>query len=206
MRSEMKNSLQHLTRVVALAGISAFAIGAAAPAMAQNNTVFKMVRSANLPKNCAPHADALVRLKTLGFAELMTINVRGLPPHTGFDAFVIQVPNFPFGLSWYIGDIETDGYGSATKSFVSRFSQETFAVAPKEAPAPKVDKADAPSNPAFAPVHTFHVGIWFNSPADAAKVGCPNVVTPFNGEHNAGPQILSTRTLPDNAGPLRRIK
>jgi hypothetical protein len=65
---------------------------------------------------------------------------------------------------------------------------------------------DAATNPAFAPVHTYHVGVWFNSAKDAAAAGCTNVVTPFNGEHNAGPQALSTRQFSDTHGPLRRIK
>jgi hypothetical protein len=54
-------------------------------------------------------------------------------------------------------------------------------------------------------VHTYHLGLWFNSPADAAKAGCPSTVTPFNGEHNAGIQALSTRQFQDQHGPLRRI-
>jgi hypothetical protein len=65
---------------------------------------------------------------------------------------------------------------------------------------------DASTNPAFAPVHEYHVGVWFNSAKDAAAAGCANTVTPFNGEHNAGPQALSTRQFADAHGPLRRIK
>ncbi len=64
---------------------------------------------------------------------------------------------------------------------------------------------DAATNPQFAPVHEYHVGVWFNSSTDAAAVGCANVVTPFNGEHNAGPQALSTQQFPDTNGPLRQI-
>lgn len=42
--------------------------------------------------------------------------------------------------------------------------------------------------------------------ADAKRAGaaCPDDVTPFNGEHNAGVQVLSTRNFP-NHGPLARI-
>ena len=47
--------------------------------------------------------------------------------------------------------------------------------------------------------------IWFNSPADADKAGCGNTVTPFNGEHNAGGQALSTRNFPNDDGPLRQL-
>jgi hypothetical protein len=52
------------------------------------------------------------------------------------------------------------------------------------------------------PVHTFQLGLWFNSPEDAAKAGCPDTVTRFNGEHNAGIQALSTRNSPALEGPL----
>ncbi len=64
---------------------------------------------------------------------------------------------------------------------------------------------DASVNPATAPVHTFHLGLWFNDPADAQAAGCPNAVTPFNGDHNAGFQILSTRNFADDQGPLRQL-
>ena len=67
---------------------------------------------------------------------------------------------------------------------------------------------DASSNPAFDPIHTYHLGLWFNSPTDAVKANCdkkPGTVTPFNGEHNAGVQVLSTRNFGDANGPLRQI-
>jgi hypothetical protein len=64
---------------------------------------------------------------------------------------------------------------------------------------------DASSNPATRPVHTFHLGLWFNSPADAQAAGCGNGVTPFNGDHNAGVQVLSTRNFADDMGPLRQL-
>ena len=60
-------------------------------------------------------------------------------------------------------------------------------------------------SPPFNPVHTFHIGVWFNSPTDAANAGCPNTQTPFNGDHTAGIQILATNTFADDNGPLRQI-
>jgi hypothetical protein len=92
---------------------------------------------------------------------------------------------------------------------VGRFSIETFIVAPGSAPAPVVHDTppfpDASSNTATAPVHTFHLGLWFNSSVDAAAAGCPGAPTPFNGDHNAGAQALSTRNFPDDHGPLRDL-
>lgn len=185
-----------------LASALALPPGAEAASQAQ----FNMVRSNGLPAACAARATARVQIQSLGFAERMTVTVWGLPPGTALDLFTIQVPNAPFGVGWYVGDLQVGPTGTVTKTFVSRFSEETFAVAVGQAPAPKPhgDK-DAGVNPAFKPVHTFHLGVWFNSPADAVRAGCPNVVTPFNGEHNAGIQVLSTRNFGNLVGPLRQI-
>ena len=135
----------------------------------------------------------------------MNVNVSGLPRHREFDLFVIQNPNAPFGVSWYQGDIDTGASGTGHGRFVGRFSVETFVISPGSVPVPRPHPGDATSNPTFAPVHTFHLGLWFNSPRAAAAAGCPNTVTPFNGVHNAGIQALSTRQAPDKFGPLRRI-
>jgi hypothetical protein len=61
------------------------------------------------------------------------------------------------------------------------------------------------TNPAFNPIQMYHPGLWFNSPQDAQKAGCPATVTPFNGEHDAGIQVLDTSTFPNDQGPLRQI-
>jgi len=55
-----------------------------------------------------------------------------------------------------------------------------------------------------APIHTFHVGLWFGSPEAAVAAGCPNTTTPFNGDHTAGIQVLSTRNF-TGSGPLRNL-
>jgi len=193
--------------VLALSGLA----GAVARGSDKNDTIrFDMVRSAAaVATGCLPNASAHVVIDSDGPTETMYVKVRGLPANTNFDFFVIQVPNAPFGLSWYQGDIETRDRGTGSGTFIGRFNIETFIVAPDSAPAPVVHSAmpfpDANRNPATAPVHTFHLGLWFNSPADALKAGCPSTVTPFNGKHNAGVQVLNTSSFPDNAGPLRQL-
>jgi hypothetical protein len=184
--------------------------GATARGAPKNDTIlFSMVRStAAANAGCLPNASARVIVHSNGPVEVMTVLVSGLPANTDFDFFVIQVPNAPFGLSWYQGDIETHGTGAGTGVFIGRFNIETFIVAPSTAPAPVVHNGpfpDASANPATAPVHTFHLGLWFNSPTDAANAGCPATVTPFNGEHDAGIQALSTRNAADDQGPLRQL-
>jgi hypothetical protein len=47
------------------------------------------------------------------------------------------------------------------------------------------------------PVQLYHLGLWFNSASDAANAGCASTATPFNGEHNAGIQVLNTAAFPD---------
>jgi hypothetical protein len=66
---------------------------------------------------CLPNATAKVQIFSTGTAEEMFISATGLPPNTNFDFFVIQVPNGPFGLSWYQGDVETDDEGDAFQHF-----------------------------------------------------------------------------------------
>jgi hypothetical protein len=206
---------------IALAGATAAPASAASPLdplaakllglQVGKPIVFPMVRStAALNADCLGNAKARVVDVPLGPVELLNIRATGLPPNTEFDLFVIQVPNAPFGLAWYQGDLETNAQGVAHGNFVGRFNIETFIVAPGTQPAPVVHDQppfpDANSNPQTAPVHTFHLGIWFNSPADAQRAGCPPSVTPFNGDHTAGIQALSTRNFADDQGPLRQLE
>ncbi len=135
----------------------------------------------------------------------MHVEVSGLPKNTDFDLFVIQVPTPPFGLSWYMGDMLTDANGEAVADFIGRFNIGTFIVAPGTAPAPVVLAGDASSNPATAPVQLYHLGLWFDTPADASAAGCGNKVTPFNSTHNAGVQALNTGNFPNLSGPLRGV-
>ena len=204
-----------------LTGLAALtlAFGAFTPARALDNDndgddfTFNLVRSkglANFP-TVAPNAHGRVHIQSVGPVELMDVTVWGLPPNTDFDFFVIQVPNAPFGLSWYQGDIETNKNGVGYGHFIGRFSIETFIVAPGVAPAPPDPFhdpqriPDATQNPKTNPVQTYHLGLWFNNPQDVVKAGGPNTVTPFNGEHDAGVQVLNTGEFPDQAGPLSKI-
>jgi hypothetical protein len=180
-------------------------------AAAADSITFNMVRSAAVENaGCALNAKAKVTVNSLGPVEVMHVEATGLPPNQEFDLFVIQVPNAPFGMSWYQGDMESNGSGRAVGDFVGRFSRETFIVAPTApAPAPVVHHnapfPDASTNPVTAPIHTFHVGLWFGTPEAAAAANCPNTVTPFNGDHTAGIQVLSTRTFANATGPLRSL-
>jgi hypothetical protein len=179
----------------------------AAPDDQDDTYTFPMVVSAGA-KTCLPNASATVKIEPAGPVEIMNVTLQGLPPNTEFDFFVIQVPKAPFGVAWYQGDITTDKNGRGHQQFIGRFSIETFAVAPGSAPAPVVFSGpfpDASLNPAFNPIQMYHLGAWFGSPDAARNAGCPATVTPFNGEHNAGIQVLNTSNFADDHGPLRNV-
>ncbi len=200
-----------LAPVLALSGLLVF--GQAGPAAKKHEKnheqriEFNMVRNGGLPAVCLPFARGEVEITSKGPVEVMEVEVEGLPPNTEFDFFVIQKPGGPFGMSWYQGDIETDDEGEGHGKFIGRFNIETFIVAPGSVPAPQPhDIRDASSNPVTLPVHTFHLGLWFNSPADASQAGCGSGMTPFNGDHTAGVQVLNTSNFPDLAGPLSQLQ
>jgi hypothetical protein len=201
---------------IALAALAVAALGSTA-ALAGNKDEeefkFDMVRNPGLNAafpNFLPNAHGRVKIESVGPVEIMDVKVEGLPPNTDFDFFVIQVPKAPFGLAWYQGDIETNKKGVGHGTFIGRFSIETFIVAtppPAPAPTPFNDGQfpDASTNPTTNPVQLYHLGLWFNDPQDAKNAGGPDAVTPFNGEHNAGVQILDTSNFPDDFGPLRSV-
>ena len=169
---------------------------------------FNMVVSAGAA-TCLPHARAEVRVVDDGTAQDLYLFAQGLPPKTDFDFFVIQVPKAPFGMSWYQADVETDEHGNALQHVRGIFGIETFTVAPNGAPAPVVFSGpfqDASVSPATNPIQMYHLGLWFDSPTDAQNAGCPASVTPFNGEHEAGLQVLNTANFADDEGPLRQLE
>ena len=193
---------------MAMGGVAAAATTAAGTS--DHAIQFSLVRSqGSVNAGCLTHAGARVKVINHGATETMTIDAHGLPKNTDFDFFVIQKPGAPFGMAWYQGDIETDEDGAGHGRFIGRFNEETFIVAQGAVPAPLVHNnafPDASPNPVTNPIHTFHLGLWFNSSVDASNAGCPADVTPFNGEHNAGIQVLNTSNFPDLQGPMFLVK
>jgi hypothetical protein len=151
---------------------------------------------------CLPDARGEVRITERGENQEMDVFVAGLPADTTFTVFVLQLPHAPFGLSRYEGDIETNHRGDGHASFIGKFSDETFILAPGTGGAPVLHANDANSNPATPPIHTFHLAMWFDSFVDAQDAGCAANRTSFNGDHTAGIQVLNTTNFPDLDGPL----
>src|SRR5215208_5542502 len=185
--------------VVALAAAAAFAV---------DSTSFRMVRSQTaVANNCLQDARAHVDINTTATdQQIMDVTVNHAPKNTEFELFVTQQANAPFGISWYQSDFDTNNQGNGEVRARGIFSEELFAVAPGSVDAPQVDNKDAEENPAFDPVHTFHLGLWFGSPEEADDAGCSDTVTPFDGDHTAGIQAFSTRNFDELEGPLGTIQ
>jgi hypothetical protein len=152
-------------------------------------------------KDHQPVAD--VRVEPGELNDALHLHVRNLKPHLAFDLFTVQRsllgadgkidPAFKgsFGLAWYQSDVQANDDGEADVTIHTILLNQIFGFDP-----------DVSLNP----LNTFHIGFWFNNPADAAQCD-PNpshpLVTPFNGEHHAGP--LAMISVPDattNLGPL----
>jgi len=104
----------------------------------------------------------------------------------------------PAGPSaWYQSDIQTNDEGNGSATVRGIFDAETFSVSPG-------------GTTTFAPTHQYHLGVWFNDPSVPFNLGCEPgaaapIVTPFNGEQNAGIQVVNTAQFPVNAGPLSHV-
>src|ERR1700732_3271283 len=197
--------------VLIAASVAALASG---QAHAQPTTIkFAMTVSPGA-STCLPNAAGTVYDHSFGEFDNLEVIVKRLPPNTRFDLFSIEVPNAPFGLAWYIGDISTDSNGVGVGNFVGRFNIETFVISPgiPTTPPPNVFSSppavvpEATVGIKTTPVQLYHLGLWFNSASDAANAGCASTATPFNGEQNAGLQVLNTAAFPDTPGPLFNLK
>jgi hypothetical protein len=146
---------------------------------------------------CLPHAGGRVTITPGSQNDRMRVSVHGMPRNAGFDLFVIEQPNKPFGVSWYQTDIQANDEGNGGATVRGIFDRETFSVSPG-------------GTTTFAPTHQFHLGLWFNNPNTPFRLGCEPgatspIVTPFNGEQKAGVQALNTAQFPVDAGPLSHV-
>jgi hypothetical protein len=166
-------------------------------APASSPFTFKLVASPGITA-CLPKAKGTVTITPNSLNDKMKVSVSGLPANTGFDLFVIEIPNKPFGIAWYQSDLQTGATGTGSVTVQGIFNVETFSVS-----------TGGPTT-TFAPTHQYHLGLWFNDPTVPFNLGCEPgqtspIVTPFNGEQHAGIQVLNTSTFPDNAGPLSHV-
>jgi hypothetical protein len=187
------------TGAAAVLGVTATAVATtagAAPARAHSFT-FRLVPSPGI-HSCLPHARGTVTITPGSLNDKMVVHIAGMPRNSGFDLFVIQTPNKPFGVSWYQSDINAGRHGSGSATVRGIFDRETFSVSPG-------------GTTTFGPTHQFHLGLWFNNPRTPFRLGCEPgmsapVVTPFNGEQHAGIQALNTAQFGVNNGPLKHVR
>jgi hypothetical protein len=138
-----------------------------------------------------------VKVKRGDLNDRATVELKGFRPNLDFDLFTIQHspqtatgaadPNPGVGLAWYQSDLHVGSHGSGHARIRTILLDQIFGL----------DK-----DVSLAPTNTFHLGFWFNNPADAQNCGFTGV-TPFNGEHTAGPLAFVTRPDARTAlGPL----
>jgi hypothetical protein len=169
----------------------AMALTAVAPqlnAAVGDSITFNMIASPGA--TCLPSvARGRVTVSDLGPVQNLHLEVFGLTPNTSFTTFITQHGSRPFGFSWYQGEINTNAGGAGVADYTGIFSEETFLL--------------TDSN---SPIQMDHMGIWFADAADAVRAGCPGIVTPFDGDHQAGILVLSTANFADDHGPLLQLK
>ena len=143
-----------------------------------------------------PQATVTVTRGTLN--DTLQLKLKNIKPKLSFDLFTVQRsnlladgtldPNFTnFGLALYQSEVQVTSGGTANVKIQTILLDEIFGFDPSAS---------------LAPTNTFHVGFWFDDPANAAACGFTGS-TPFNGQHHAGP--LAMISLPDaltNLGPL----
>jgi hypothetical protein len=178
-----------------LAGTVAHAQAVASFSLKPNPAELNCLRST---PSTVPSAFVVVRQGDIN--DDLTITAGGIKPGLGFDMFTVQNSNLlstglvnpafkNFGLAWYQSDLEANSSGILSATIRSIFVNEIFGF-------------DAGASPPLPPTNTYHVGFWFDSPAEAAACGFTGS-TPFNGEHNAGPlAMISVPNAVTNLGPL----
>jgi hypothetical protein len=168
-----------------LAAVAMVAVSSQAFAAVGDNNSFNLALAPGV--TCLPAAaHARVTVSDLGAVQKLHLEVFGLTPNNEFTVFVTQHSSRPFGFSWYQGDVDTDAKGNGVADYTGIFSDETFLLADQ-------------------PVPMGHIGIWFGDPNDAARAGCPDISTPFDGDHQGGILVFSTSNFPDNQGPLLQL-
>ncbi len=131
--------------------------------------------------------------------DVLTLTAHHFKPLLAFDMFTVQNSNLKsngtvdpaftnFGMAWYQSDVQVGPKGNASTTIQTILLDQIFGFDPAVG---------------LPPTNTFHLGIWFNNPADAQACGFNGPPTPFNGEHNAGPvAFITVPNAQTNLGPL----
>jgi hypothetical protein len=136
---------------------------------------------------CMPGAQLQVKVglttEQHGF-DTFDIAARNLPPNREFTIFLLQQAGSPFGAAEYIGDVSTDAFGNGHAK-MRLIVEEAFSSTLVNGSRQRVDLN--------------RIGVWFADPlADDFCVGVGSVVTPFDGDNEAGVQVFNSA----NTDPL----
>jgi hypothetical protein len=188
----------HRGRLLPIAGATALIVGLSlgvAPRLAGANNphagveriAFDLAPSSPAIANCFPHLRARVEVKLqtdkVGF-DTFEIEAQGLPGRTSFTVFLLQQPGSPFGAAEYIGDFTTGPNGKGKNTF-ELIVEEAFASTLVNGQRVRADLN--------------HVGFWFADPEGDDVCFGPGggAVTPFDGDNEAGVQVMnSANALP----------
>jgi hypothetical protein len=189
----MHRSVTGLIAAVALVGGSIAAITTlpAAATDGSNHTSqeieFQLVPSTPKIASCFPHLKATVEVDlqtNQRGRDVFQIAASGLPAHTDFTVFLLQIPGSPFGAAEYIGDFTTNDDGQGHNTF-KLIVQEAFSSTIVNGTRVRADLN--------------HVGFWFADPASDDVCFGPGggAITPFDGDGQAGVQVMnSANALP----------
>jgi hypothetical protein len=207
IKEEVKMNLSQSKKVMATAFGLLLAMGAVAPAHADQNKIqFELAPNpgfvnclARYPGDPNRKPSAQVTVTHGDLNDILRMTLRNIKPNLAFDLFTVErtalkvdgtvdtsIPNR--GLAWYQSDVEVGRTGSGTVEIRTILLNQIFGFDPIVG---------------LPPTHTFHVGFWFNDPKDVHDCDASEPTTPFNGEHHAGP--LAMISLPDantGLGPL----
>lgn len=173
--------------LAAIATLPAAANDANSTSSSSQEIEFKLVPSTPAIAHCLPKLKASVEVALTtnqkGFDKFQ-IEASGLPPHVDFTVFLLQQPGPPFGAAQYSGDFTTDASGRGHNTF-NLIVQEAFSSTIVNGNRVRVDLN--------------HVGFWFADQKgdDFCFPGQPDVITPFDGDNQAGVQVMnSANALP----------
>lgn len=108
--------------------------------------------------------------------DTFRIKAHGLKPKTSFTVFLLEQAKAPFGAAEYIGDFTTNKWGNASNTY-KLIVEEAFAF----------------DNVTGVRKDLQSVGVWFADPADDDEcLGAASPVTPFDGDAQAGVQMLNS--------------
>src|SRR6188472_1106316 len=173
MTTSRSRKQRRVAAAIAIVGAAVLGTAAASAADKPDHARFQMfVNPSQL--NCLKASDDPHRQPTVDVTvdrgdenDTATLRLRNFKPGIQFDLFTVERSNqnadgspvagfSNFGLAWYQSDIHVNHGGNASVRVKTILLDQIFGFDP----AVKLD-----------PTNTFHLGFWFNDPADAAACG-----------------------------------